>query len=212
MLPALRKNISEFQVPQIHEASAIEANAFAINHYALALSSKICDIDGDINLSEKRAFISLFPYFGQDGIALLKNTVDEGISTYHACRRFSKFANEDKSTTARLYARLFKLAGCDDTMNVYEISFLEKLAPMLGLHLGFLEKALEYYFLNNLKHQQKFTPRDELRKFYLTQISRLHPDNFAGDDILSKRIKSTIISLANERTKLLNENYKNSVS
>lgn len=212
MLPALRKNISEFHVPQIHMNSAIEANALAVNHYALALSSKLCNVDGDLNLSEKRAFVSLFPYFGSEGISLLNNTADESISVYHACRRVNKFANGDKSIIGRLYARLFKLAGSDDTLNVYEISFLEKLAPMLGLHLGFLEKALEYYFLNNLKHEKKFTPRDELRKFYLTQISKLHPDLFMGDDILSKRIKSTIITLANERTKMLNENYKNSLS
>lgn len=211
MLPTVRKNVSEFHIPQHQMSSAAEANSLALNHYALALSSKLCGIDSDVNLGEKRAFVALFPYFGSNGISLLRDFTENPISIYHACKRFCKFSNDDKTVSARLFARLFKLAGCDDTLNVYEISFLEKISPMLGLNLSFLEKALEYYFLNNLKHQS-ITPKNELRRFYVTQISKLHPDNFVGDDILSKKIKSTIITLANERTKLLNENYKNSIS
>ncbi|MDX1949401.1 MAG: TerB family tellurite resistance protein [Rickettsiales bacterium] len=211
MLPSLNKNISEFYIPQHHINSAIEANSLALNHYALAISGKLCSVDEDINLAEKRAFLALFPYFGGNGIELLNSLQNNGISIYHACKRFRKFSSDDKNITARLFARLFKLAGSDEVLNTLEISFMEKISPMLGLNLNFLEKALEFYFLKNLEHNSK-TPKHEVRKFYIGQIAKLHPDNFLHSDNLSKRIKSTIITLANERTKLLNENYKNSIA
>ncbi len=211
MLPSLHKNISEFYIPQHHINSAIEANSFALNHYALAISGKLCSIDEEINLAEKWAFLALFPYFGSNGIELLHSFNDNSISTYHACKRFLKFSANDKNISAKLYARLFKLAGCDDVLNTLEISFLEKISPMLGLNLNYLEKALEFYFLKNLEFKPAL-PKHEVRRFYIGQIAKLHPDNFLHNDNLSKRIKSTIVTLANERAKILNENYKNSIS
>jgi hypothetical protein len=212
MLPAIRKNISSFEIPHQHLESASEANSYALNHYALAIAGRLCGIDGDLNLNEKKTFLHLFPYFGTEHLGLLKETAHDDSSVYINCKRFTKFANDNVRTSARLYARLFKLACSDDGLNVAEISYLEKVAGMLGLSKTLLEKALEYYFLEDIREIRKFDSYIDARKYYMNQIVRLHPDSFYSDNILSIRIKSKIIELANERTKILNENYRKSLS
>ncbi|HCR85321.1 MAG TPA: hypothetical protein DIV86_01455 [Alphaproteobacteria bacterium] len=213
MLPAIRKNISAIEIPQRHYNSAVEANSYAINSYALGISGKLCGVDGELNLSEKRAFLGLFPYFGLEHIPILRETANDDSSVYLMCRRFCKFTNENSTISAKLFGRLFKLAGSDNTVNVYEISFLEKTCGMLGLSKTFLEKALEYYFLASVKKfEGNFAKREDIKTFYRNQIIKLHPDIYAGDSLLSYRVKSKIISLANERLKLLNAHYKTSLT
>lgn len=213
MLPAIRKNISAIEIPQKHYTSAVEVNSYAINSYALGISGKLCGIDGELNLSEKRAFLTLFPYFGLEHIPILKETANDDSSVYLMCRRFCKFTNENSSISAKLFGRLFKLAGSDNTVNVYEISFLEKTCGMLGLSKDFLDKALEYYFLSSVKRfEGNFAKREDIKSFYRNQIIKLHPDFYTADTLLSYRTKSKLISLANERLKLLNEYYRKSLS
>jgi hypothetical protein len=212
MLPAIRKNISSMTVPEKHWESAVEANQYALNHYALAIAGRLCGCDGDLNLQEKKTFLGLFPFFGQQHLYLLKETAHDEGSVYINCKRFTKFANDNVTTSARLYAKLFKLATSDEGLNVSEISYLEKVAGMLGLSKLLLEKALEYYFLSDVKQVKKFDSYIDAKKYYRNQIVHFHPDLFSDDGILSQRIKNKIIELANERMKLLNENYRKSLS
>ena len=212
MLPAIRKNISSITIPEKHWESAVEANSFALNHYALAIAGRLCGCDGDLNIHEKKTFLGLFPYFGQEHLALLKETAHDTNSVYINCKRFTKFANDNVNVSARLYAKLFKLATSDEGLNVAEISYLEKIASMLGLSKVLLEKALEYYFLNDVREIKRFDSYIDAKRYYRSQIIHFHPDLFLNDDILSKRIKNKIIELANERMKILNENYRKSLS
>ncbi len=212
MLPAIRKNISSFIIPQNQVESAAEANQYALNHYALAIAGRLCGVDGDLNLNEKRMFLQLFPYFGTEHLSMLRDVANDNGSVYINCKRFNKFTNDNKTISAKLYARLFKLACSDDTLNVMEISFLEKIGDMLGLSKVFLEKALEYYFLNGVKEPKRFNAYIDARNYYIKEIMKFHPDHFVGDNILSLRIKRKIIELANERMKILNENYRKSLS
>jgi hypothetical protein len=213
MLPQIRKNISSVTIPERHFQSAIQANGFALNHYALAISGKLCGVDGELNLTEKKSFLTLFPYFGLEHIPLLKETANDNSSVYLLCRRFCKFTNENINLSAKLFGRLFKLAGSDNVVNVYEISFMEKTASMLGLSRNFLEKALEYYFLGSIKkYQGNFAKKDEIKIFYREQIIKLHPDIYSHNDVLSYKIRAKIIELATERLKILNENYRSSLA
>jgi len=207
MMPAIQKNISSFLIPDNQMEAAFEANQYALNHYALAIAGSLCGIDGDLNINEQKMFLKLFPYFGAEHLSMLQDVANDNGSVYINCKRFNKFANNNKTVSARLYARLFKLACSDDTLNIMEISFLEKVADMLGLSNVFLEKALEFYFLNDAKEVKKFDAYMDARNYYRKEMMRFHPDMYMGDDILSKRIKNKILSLANERMKILNENY-----
>lgn len=155
MLPAIRKNISSFVIPQNHLESAAEANQYALNHYALAIAGRLCGIDGELNLNEKRMFLQLFPYFGTEHLSLLRDVANDNGSVYINCKRFNKFTNDNKTISAKLYARLFKLACSDNNLNVMEISFLEKIGDMLGLSKVFLEKALEYHFFEWYQRTKK---------------------------------------------------------
>ncbi len=211
MLPALRKNISSLSIPEHHLDAALEANQYALNHYALAIAGRLCGIDGDLNINEKRTFLHLFPYFGQEHLSLLKETSDDDASVYLNCKRFTKFANDNLTVSARLYARLFKLACSDDALNVMEISYLEKIAGMLGLSKTLLEKALEHHFLNGIEIK-KFDAYIDAKQYYRKEIMKFHPDLYVSDNILSGRIKKKIILLANERMKILNEHYRKSLS
>jgi len=211
MLPAIKRNISALTIPQNHIDSAAEVNQLALNHYALAISAKICSADEKINLAEKRAFLGLFPYFGQQHLSLLSESADDDSSVYISCKRFTKFANNDVNISARLYAKLFKLATSDATLNIIEISYLEKIVGMLGLSKVLLEKALEYYFLIDVVEIKKFVAYIDAKNYYRKEIFKLHPDHFIGDNILSLRIKNKVIELATERVKILNENYRKSL-
>jgi uncharacterized tellurite resistance protein B-like protein len=193
MLPAIRKNISSFEIPEKHLESAVEANQFALNHYALAIAGRLCGVDGDLNLEEKKTFLQLFPYFGTEHLSLLKETAHDESSVYINCKRFTKFANDNINVSATLYGRLFNLACSDNGLNVMEISYLEKIAGMLGLSKIMLEKALEFYFLEDVNEVKKFDSYIDARKYYKGQMIKFHPDMFAGDTILSTRIKNKII-------------------
>jgi len=212
MLPAIRKNVSAVIIPQKHLESAIEANQFALNHYALAISGRLCGCDGDLNLYEKTTFLTLFPYFSQQHLGLLKESATDSDSVYINCKRFNKFSNDNLTITARFFARLFNLAIADDSLNVMEISFLEKVSSMLGLSKEFLEKALEYHFIDSIKFEKKFVNNDGVKNYYRRQITKLHPDLFSENNVLSNRIKNKIVWLATERMKILNENYSKSLS
>ena len=213
MLPALRKNVSSLVIPQYQAKTAIETNRLALNHYALAIGAKLCAIDGDINLIEKRAFLALFPYFSQQHLSIFKSCATDESSVYIHCKRFSKFSNGNKKAAARLFARLFKLATIDEPINALEISFLEKIAPMLGLRSTILEKALEIYFNQEIKLPNRFLlGKTKMKEFYRDQVVKLHPDMFESADFISGKLKTKIISLANERTKRINENYQNHIS
>ena len=211
MIPAIRKNISSFVIPQVHLGSATEINQYALNHYALAIAGRLCAVDGNLNLNEKKTFLELFPYFGTEHLSMLRDTANDNGSVYINCKRFNKFANDNKTVSARLYARLFKLACSDDTLNVMEISFLEKIAEMLGLSRIFLEKALEHYFLSGLDEVKRFSAYIDARNYYRKEISKFHPDLYVGDSVLSQPIKNKVLQLANERIKILNENYRKSL-
>jgi uncharacterized tellurite resistance protein B-like protein len=211
MLPAIRKTVSAIEIPQSQIKNASEANQFALNHYALAIAAKLCGCDGEVNAIEKRSFLSLFPFFGQQHLSLLKETSIDNSSVYINCKRFNKFANDNITITAKLYAKLFKLACTDDKLNTIEISYLEKLASMLGLSKILLEKALEYYFLKDVLEIRKFNDKAEAKNYYRAEIFKLHPDYFLGDNILSSKIKLKIIDLATERARILNENYRKSI-
>ena len=213
MLPAVRRNISEIEIPQKHFNNVREINSYALNHYALGISGKLCGIDGAVNLGEKRAFLTLFPYFRADHIPLLKQTANNNDSVYLMCRRFCKFTNDNSVISAKLFARLFKLAGADNIVNIYEIAFMEKICAMLGLKKTFLEKALEYYFLGSIrKYEWRFAKKEEVKNFYREQIIKLHPDIYSKDGVLSYKTKAKIIELATERLKILNEYYRSSLS
>jgi hypothetical protein len=213
MLPSIKKNISSVAIPDHFRRSAIEMNQRAVNSYALAISGKLCNIDGEINLTEKRAFLALFPFFEQQHLSLLKETGENDDSVYLHCKRFCKFTNGDRKTSARLFARLFKLAIIDDAINIPEMSFLEKISPMIGLTPDIFEKALEIYFLEDIKMPKAiFHSEEKVKSFYKNQIRKLHPDIFQETSFLSKRIKKKINYLANERVKLLNENYRKHIS
>ncbi len=212
MLPSIRRNISSMTIPAHHWDSAVEANHFALNHYALAIAARLCGCDGDLNLKEKKTFLGLFPYFGTEHLGLLKETAHDQDSVYINCKRFTKFSNDNIEASARLYAKLFKLATSDEGLNVAEISYLEKIAGMLGLSKVLLEKALEYYFLSDVREVKRFESYIDAKRYYKNQIIRFHPDLFFSDDVLSKRIKNKIVELANERMKILNENYRKSLS
>lgn len=212
MLPAVRKNIAEIEIPNKHLNNARETNLFALNHYALGISGKLCGVDGDVNLGEKRAFLTLFPYFGGEHLPLLKQSAVNGDSVYLMCRRFCKFTNENTIVSAKLFARLFKLAGADNIVNIYEIAFMEKTATMLGLRPTFLDKALEYYFLGSIKKfVGNFAKKENIKQFYRKQVIKLHPDIYSQDDVVSRKTKAKIIELATERLKILNEYYRSSL-
>lgn len=212
MLPAIRKNISAITIPQNQLDSAIEANQYALNHYALAIAGRLCSIDGDLNINEKKSFLGLFPYFGQEHLSLLKETANDEASVYINCKRFNKFANDNTKISAQLYAKLFKLSYADGNLNLMEISYLEKIAVMLGLSKTLLEKGLEYYFLKDLDKEKKFTAYIDAKNYYRREILKLHPDHFYGTEIVSSRIKNKLIDIANQRVKILNEHYRNSLA
>lgn len=208
MIPAVRKNISSLVVPEKFEEQAFETQNFVVNHYALVMASKLCSVDDDLNIYEKRAFLSLFPFFNQSHLGLLSETLNEDISIYNSARRFCKFTNDSKADSARLFAKLFKLAISDRALNVAEISFFEKVLPMLGLDKFFFHKALEFYFQEEIKLPKKLLNRQDVKAFFRNQISQLHPDIFYGADYLSKSTRNKLSELANDRMKMLNENYQ----
>ena len=213
MLPALKKNISSMEIPKQHINSAAKTSIYALNHYAMAISGRLCSVDGEVNLTEKKSFLQLFPYFKHDQLGMFKDCANDNNSVYLSCKRFCKFSNNDPKIAGKLYGRLFKLATSDSTLNVYEISFLEKIISMLGLPNILLDKALEYYFLDDLKHPGGlFASKKKVKNFYRSQISKLHPDSFHGAGALTERTRKVIMSLANERVKILNENYRKSFS
>lgn len=186
MIPAVRKDISSFVIPEKYEREAFETQNFAVNHYALALAAKLCGIDDDINLSERRAFLYLFPYFNQSHLNLLSDCVDDSdISIYNSARRFCKFTSDNKADAARMFAKLFKLAISDGALNVSEISFFEKVMPMIGLDKFFFHKALEFYFTAEIKMPKRLMNEKDVKSFFRNQISDLHPDVFYGADYLS---------------------------
>ena len=78
MIPAVRKNISSFIIPEKYEREAFETQNLAVNHYALTIAGKLCEIDGELNLKERRAFLNLFPYFNQSHLGLLSESVRDG--------------------------------------------------------------------------------------------------------------------------------------
>ncbi len=212
MLPAIRKNISALVIPQQHLHSAAEANQLALNHYALAIAGRLCSVDGELNMSEKRTFLQLFPYFGSEHLGMLRDTANDNSSVYLNCKRFSKFTNGSAIVAARLYARLFKLACSDNGLNVMEISYLEKVGEMLGLSKLLLEKALEHHFLSAVDKPVKFDAYIDARSYYRNEMLRLHPDMFTDSSVLSPRIRARLMQLANERMRILNENYRKSLS
>lgn len=212
MIPAVRKSISSFIIPERYEREAFEAQNFAVNHYALALAGKLCGIDGDLNLAERRAFLSLFPYFNQSHLSLLSDSIDEDMSVYNSARRFCKFTNNNMNDSARLFAKLFKLAISDGTLNLSEILFFEKIMPMLGLQKFFFHKALEYYFHEEIKLPRHILLEKDIKTFYKQQISNLHPDVFYSADFLSKSTRRKLSELSNERMKALNESYRKALN
>lgn len=208
MIPAVRKSISSFIIPERFEREAFETQNFAVNHYALAMAGKLCGIDGDLNLAERRAFLALFPYFNQSHLNLLMESIDEEMSVYNSARRFCKFTNNNMSDAARLFAKLFKLAISDGTLNLSEILFFEKVMPMIGLQKFFFHKALEFYFHEDIKLPKNILLQKDIKTFYKKQIANLHPDVFYSADFLSRSTRTKLAELANERMKMLNENYK----
>lgn len=208
MIPAVRKNISSFVIPEKYETEAFETKNFVVNHYALVLASKLCSIDGDINLAEKRAFLSLFPFFNQAHLGLLSDSISEDMSIYNSSRRFCKFTSDNKKDSARLFAKLFKLAISDGTLNGAEIAFFEKVAPMLGLEKFIFHKALEFYFTEEIKMPKNLFFEKDVKSFFKSQISMLHPDVFCSADYLSRSTRNKLNELANERMKMLNESYR----
>lgn len=208
MIPAVRKSISSFVIPEKYEREAFETQNFVVNHYALVLASKLCSIDGDLNLTERRAFLSLFPYFNQSHLGLFNDCCDDESSIYNSSRKFCKFTNDNVADSARLFAKLFKLAISDGALNTAEISFFEKFMPMIGLNKFIFHKALEFYFMTEIKMPKKLMPEKDIKTFFKNQISDLHPDIFYGASYLSKSTRAKLTELANERMKMLNENYR----
>jgi len=178
MIPAVRQSISSFVIPGHFEKEAFETKSFAANHYALSIAAKLCTIDGDLNLLERKAFLKLFPFFNEGHLGLLKECVDEDISIYNSARRFCKFTNDNMADSARLFAKLFKLAISDDALNASEVYYLEKIMPMLGLEKFILHKALEFYFLEEIKMPKSFfSDKADVKEYFRSQVSKLHPDD-----------------------------------
>ena len=131
---------------------------------------------------------------------------------YNSARRFCKFTNDSMADSGRLFAKLFKLAISDGALNVAEISFLEKMMPMIGLKKFILHKGLEYYFMEEIKMPKKLMHEKDVKSFFKEQISKLHPDVFYGVDYLSKSTRRKLGELANERMKMLNESYRKALN
>ncbi len=211
MLPEVRKSISSLVIPERFEEEAFDTQNLAVNHYALSIAAKLCSIDGDLNLQERRAFLSLFPYFDQSHLGLLTECVDEDISVYNSARRFCKFTNDSMADSARLFAKLFKLAISDDVLNPAEVSYLEKIMPMIGLKKSILHKGLEYYFTAEVKLPKNILNNKDAKMYLRNQITKFHPDVFYSADYLSKSTKNKLCDLANEKMKMLNENYSKAI-
>lgn len=211
MLPTISKYISAIEIPQRNVDHAYEVNKYALNHYAMQIAGRLCAIDGNINLTEKNGFLTLFPFFNANHLGNFVEAGGADNSVYNSSLRFIKFCNNDNKIKARLMARLFKLAICDEGINLSELSFFEKLSPMLKFNdSSLLEKMLEMYFEMDIELPKKlYHNKRDIKLFYRKQLMELHPDRFASArDVLSYKLADKINQLSKNRTQSINTRYK----
>jgi hypothetical protein len=211
MLPALRKNLASFVIPERHFDLQIETNNFILNHYAMLLAAKLCAADGKINSLEINNFFAEFPFFSENKVNLFLSSADDKASIYIYCKRFSKFSNSNQKLAMSLFTKLFKLAICDGPLNPSEIAYLEKLSDFLKLPTKLIEGTIEIYFSSGNVKKSLFASEDDIKKIFRANMNKFHPDKFISAKNISDKLKNKILKLANEKIISLNENYRKAI-
>jgi hypothetical protein len=183
--------------------NTIEARHAALNYLFVNIAYIAASCDGKINSIEVEAIKKEFPFFN-NGSTTLENLNTNPEYLYFCCQRILKFCNNNTQIINSLFVKIFKILAADGTINPSEISLLEKIVSYLKLPGTLIYKTFEIYFTPLSSDKIKLIKKAELKK----QIASLHPDKFYSLNLKNENLKITILNLANNRLKILNEYYK----
>jgi hypothetical protein len=185
----------------------IEARHTALNHLFLSVAQILVNTDGVMNEPERDAMMMEFPFFHNKAEFFSDEIINPNY-LYFSCRRILKFCRGNIKIISGFMLKLFKVAVADGALNAREIEFLEKTADHLGMPARVLSSMFEVYFSPLSEVRLKKMSRVELKR----EITKLHPDKFYALSTIDDKLKVSIIHLANNRLKVLNEYYHKKLS